>query len=59
MAFVVLSFTQVYWYVLAIDILHSAAYGLASSALTVHFSKAGSKVISGTILGTFYMHKTN
>ena len=54
-AFFALSFTRTYWYVLALDILHGAAYGLSSSALTVHFSKAGSKTTSGTILGKFCM----
>ena len=56
MAFFAMSFTRIYWYVLAIDFLHAAAYGLSSSALTVHFSKAGSKAISGTILGKFCMY---
>ena len=53
-AFVALSFTRIYWYVLAIDTLHSAGYGLAYSAFTVHFSKAGSKAISGVILGKIH-----
>ena len=52
-AFFALSFTRVYWYVLAVDTLHSAGYGLAKSAFTVHFSKAGSKASSGVILGKF------
>ena len=52
-AFFALSFTRVYWYVLAIDFLQSAAYGLAFSAMAVHFSKAGSKASSGVILGKF------
>ena len=52
-AFFALSFTRIYWYVLAVDTLHSAGYGLAYSAFTVHFSKAGSKASSGVILGEF------
>ena len=52
-AFLALSCTRIYWYVLAIDTVHSAAYGLAYSAFTVHFSKAGSKASSGVILGKF------
>ncbi|CAB4015943.1 Hypothetical predicted protein [Paramuricea clavata] len=50
-AFFALSFSRVYWYVLAVDTLHSAGYGLAKSAFTLHFSKAGSKASSGVILG--------
>lgn len=56
-AFFCLSFTRVYWYVLGIDLLHSAAYGLGYSAFTVHFSKAGSKASSGVIFGKFVMQK--
>ena len=56
-AFFALSFTRIYWYVLAIDLLHTAAYGLAYSALTVHFSKAGSKASSAVILGKFRMQR--
>ncbi len=52
-AFIGLSFTRIYWYVLAIDTLHSAGYGLAKCAFMVHFSKAGSKASSGVIFGKF------
>ena len=52
-AFLALSFTRIYWHVLAVDTLHSAGYGLAYSAFTVHFSNAGSKASSGVILGKF------
>ena len=58
-AFFALSFTRIYWYVLAIDLLHTAAYGLAYSALTVHFSKAGSKASSAVILGKFCMQRSS
>ena len=57
-AFFLLSFTRVYWFVLAMDFLQSAGYGLSTSALTVHFSKAGSKADSGIILGRFCTYKT-
>ena len=50
-AFLALSLSRIYWYVLAIDMLHSAGYGLAYSSFTVHLSKAGSKASSGVILG--------
>ena len=59
MAFFALSFTRVYWCVLAIDFLQSAGYGLSVSALTVHFSKAGSKASSGVILGKFCMQESS
>ena len=52
-AFLALSFTRIYWYVLLIDTLQSSAYGLGKSAYMVHFSKAGSKSSSGTIIGKF------
>ena len=52
-AFFALSFTRVYWCVLVIDFFQSAGYGLSVSALTVHFSKAGSKASSGVMLGKF------
>ena len=39
------------WLVLVIDIFQSAAFALSYSALTVHFSKAGSKASSAVILG--------
>ena len=58
-AFFLLSFTRVYWFVLAVDFLQSAGYGLSTSALTVHFSKAGSKADSGIILGRFCTYKTS
>lgn len=52
-AFLALSFTRLYWYVLLIDTFQSSAYGLGKSAFLVHFSKAGSKSSSGTIIGKF------
>ena len=56
-SFLALSFIRVYWYVLVIDILPSAAYGLGRSALLVYFSKAGSKASSGVILGKLCTNK--
>lgn len=57
--FLLLSLTRVYWFVLAVDFLHSAGYGLSTSALTVHFSKAGTKADLGIILGRFCTYKTS
>ena len=50
-SFLALSFTRVFWYVLAIDTLQAIAYGLEYTAFTVHLSKAGTKASSGVILG--------
>ena len=58
-AFFALSFTRVYWYVLAIDFFQSAGYGLSISGLTVHFSKVGSKASSGVILGKLSMQESS
>ena len=52
-AFFFLAFTRVYWFVLAVDFLQSAGYALSCCSLAVHFFKAGSKAISGTIMGKF------
>ena len=52
-AFLALSLSRIYWYVLVIDMLHSAGYGLAYSSFTVHLSKAGSKASSGVIFGKY------
>ena len=46
-----LSFTRVFWYVLAIDTLQAAGYGLTYTAFTVHLSKAATKTNLGFILG--------
>ncbi|XP_028411799.1 major facilitator superfamily domain-containing protein 6-like [Dendronephthya gigantea] len=51
MSFFALSFTRIPWFVLGIDIFQVLAYGLSYCAFTVHFSKAGSKQLSGVILG--------
>ena len=50
-SFLALSFTRVFWYVLAIDTLQAIAYGLIYTAFTVHLSKAGTKASSGVVLG--------
>ena len=52
-SFLALSFTRVFWYVLAIDTLQAIAYGLLYTAFTVHLSKAGTKAISGVVLGKY------
>lgn len=46
-----LSFVQIPWLVVALDIPMSAVYAISASASYVHFSKAGSKASSATILG--------
>jgi MFS family permease len=51
LSYFALSFTRVFWYVLAIDTFQAAAYGLSYTAFTVHLSKAGSKASSGILLG--------
>ena len=53
LSFCALSFTRIPWFVLGIDIFQAAGYGLSYCALTVHFSKAGSKQCSGVILGEY------
>ena len=52
-SFLALSFTRVFWYVLAIDTLQAIAYGLLYTAFTVHISKAGTKASSGVVLGNY------
>ena len=52
-SFLALSFTRVFWYVLAIDTLQAIAYGLLYTAFTVHISKAGTKASSGVVLGKY------
>ena len=52
-SFLALSFTRVFWYVLAIDTLQAIAYGLMYTAFTVHLSNAGTKAISGVVLGKY------
>ena len=41
-----ISFISIAWLVLLIDLLQAAAYGLSYSALTIHFSKSGTKASS-------------
>ena len=55
LSFLALSFTRVYWYVLAIDIFQAAAFGLGYSASVVHLSKAGTKASSGVVLGKYLL----
>ena len=50
-SFFALSFTRVFWYVLAIDTLQAAGFGLIYTAFTVHLSKAATKTNLGLILG--------
>jgi hypothetical protein len=56
LSFLALSFTRVPWFVLAIDMFQTAAYGLAYCSLTVHFSKAGSKESSAVIRGKSFFN---
>ena len=55
-SFFALSFTRVFWYVLAIDTMQAAGYGLAYTAFTVHLSKAGTKASSGLLLGKKFIY---
>ena len=50
-SFFAISFISIPWLVLIIDLLEAAAYGFSYTALTVHFSKCGSKASSFVIFG--------
>ena len=48
---ITLSLIEIPWFVLVIDIFQSVGFSFSYTALTVHFSKAGSKASSAVILG--------
>ena len=50
-SFMAISFINIPWLVLVIDLLQAAGYGFSYTALNVHFSKPGSKASSAVILG--------
>ena len=50
-SFLALSFTNIPWLVLVVDILQAAGYAFSYTGLTIHFSKPGSKASSAVILG--------
>ena len=50
-SFLALSFINIPWLVLVVDILQAAGYAFSYSGINVHFSKLGSKASSGVILG--------
>ena len=50
-SFLAISFINIPWLVLVVDILQAAGYGFSNTALNIHFSKAGSKASSAVILG--------
>ena len=49
--FLAISFINIPWLVLVVDILQAAGYGFSNTALKIHFSKRGSKASSAVILG--------
>ena len=50
-SFMTISFINIPWLVLFIDLFQAAGYGFSYTALNVHFSKTGSKSSSAVILG--------
>ena len=50
-SFFAISFINIPWLVLVIDILQAAAFALSYTGLNIHFSKPGSKASSAIILG--------
>ena len=50
-SFMAISFINIPWLILLIDVVQAAGYGFSYSALNVHFSKPGSKASSAVILG--------
>ena len=50
-SFLAISFINIPWLVLVVDILQAAGYGFSNTALNIHFSKPGSKASSAVILG--------
>ena len=50
-SFLALSFINIPWLVLVVDILQAAGYAFSYTGLNIHFSKAGSKASSAVILG--------
>ena len=55
LSFLALSFTRVYWYVIALDIFQAAGFALGYSAFVVHLSKAGTKASSGVVQGKYWV----
>ena len=50
-SFLAISFINIPWLVLVVDILQAAGYAFSYTGLTIHFSKPGSKASSAVILG--------
>ena len=51
LSFLALSFINIPWLVLVVDILQAAGYAFSYTGLNIHFSKPGSKASSAVILG--------
>ena len=50
-SFLAISFINIPWLVLVVDILQAAGYAFSYTGLNIHFSKPGSKASSAVILG--------
>ena len=50
-SFLAISFINIPWLVLVVDLFQAAGYAFCSTGLNVHFSKPGSKASSAVILG--------
>ena len=50
-SFLAISFINIPWLVLAVDILQAAGFAFSYTGLHIHFSKSGSKASSAVILG--------
>ena len=50
-SFLAISFINIAWLVLVVDILQAAGYAFLYTGLNIHFSKCGSKASSAVILG--------
>ena len=50
-SFLAISFINIPWLVLVVDILQAAGYAFSYTALNIHFTKPGSKASSAVILG--------
>ena len=53
-SFLAISFINVPWPVLVVDLLQAGAYAFSYTGLTIHFSKPGSKASSAVILGKIF-----
>ena len=53
-SFLAISFINVPWLVLVVDLLQAGAYAFSYTGLTIHFSKPGSKASSTVILGKIF-----